>query len=86
MSHNILMIAYTNYSTDPRVMREAEALVNVGYDVDFLALKRNGEPKKEVINGVNVIHLNQYRYRGNSNILYLFSYILFFYRVFLYSI
>ena len=75
---NILMIAYTNYLTDPRVIREAETLVKAGYKVDFLALKREGDPDQEMINGVNVIHLNQFRYRGESSFSYIMSYIFFF--------
>lgn len=85
MKDKILMIAYTNYPTDPRVIREAEALVLAGYDVDFLALKREGDPNTEIINGVNVIHLNQLRYRGESNLQYLLSYLLFFFKVLAYS-
>ena len=45
----ILMIAYTNYSTDARVRREAETLANSpGYDVSFLALKEDYQPKNMV--------------------------------------
>lgn len=51
----ILMAAYTNYRRDPRVKREAEALVEEGHDVVFLARRQPGEPNKEVIAGVEVI-------------------------------
>lgn len=78
MKNKVLMVAYTNYSTDPRVIREAESLVKDGYDVEFLALKRKSDPEEEVINGVKVIHLNQTRYRGSSNFFYAFAYIQFF--------
>jgi len=80
----ILMVAYTNYSTDPRVMREAEALIKNHFEVDFLNLRRSGDKKNEVINGVNVIHLNQKRYRGSSSILYVLTYLLFFLKVFIF--
>jgi len=80
--YNIAMIAYTNYSTDGRVKREAEALVENGYLVDFFALKRTGEPIFEIVNGVNLYHLSQQHYRGSSNFKYIMCYIGFFIRVF----
>lgn len=79
---SILMIAYTNYRTDPRVIRAAEAAVNDGYDVDYLALRREGEPPVEVVRGVRVIHLNQYRYRGRGLFRYMLAYLSFFVRCF----
>ena len=60
----ILMIAYTNYEIDPRVIREAQAAANAGFEVDFLALRRPGEPPLENLRGVTVYHLAQSRYRG----------------------
>ena len=74
------MIAYTNYTTDPRVIREAEAAVSSGYNVDFISLKRPNDTNKESINGVNVIRLRQFRYRGSSSIKYIISYLEFFVR------
>ena len=85
MSHStnrdcVLMIAYTNYQTDPRVIREAEAAVSGGFDVDFIALRRDGEPPRELIRGVRLIHLNQTRYRGAGVLWYVLSYLQFFLR------
>jgi hypothetical protein len=74
------MIAYTNYQTDPRVIREAEAAVSGGFDVDFIALRRDGEPPRELIRGVRLIHLNQTRYRGAGVLWYVLSYLQFFLR------
>lgn len=79
---SVLMIAYTNYRTDPRVIREAEAAVSAGFEVDFLALRRNGEPDVEMIRGVRVIRLKQYRYRGGGFLRYVMSYLNFFVRCF----
>ena len=79
---SILMIAYTNYRTDPRVIRAAEAARSAGFDTDFIALRRENDPHEESINGVNLIHLNQLRYRGRSVIGYVFSYLEFFVRCF----
>ncbi len=78
----VLMIAYTNYRTDPRVIREAEAAAGAGFEVDFIALRRDHDPPVELINGVRVIHLNQLRYRGDGLLRYLASYAEFFVRCF----
>ena len=53
----ILMMAYTYYESDPRVIREAEAAVDGGFDVDFLALRSPGSPPTEMVRGVRVIQL-----------------------------
>jgi len=79
---SILMIAYTHYRTDPRVIRAAEAAVNDGFDVDFLALRREGDFPVEMVRGVRVLHLNQYRYRGRGLFRYMLAYLFFFIRCF----
>ena len=76
------MVAYTYYESNPRVKKEAEALVEAGFDVDFLSLKRIGENSFQKVNGVNVFRLNCQHFKGRSNIKYLLSYINFFIRVF----
>ena len=76
------MVAYTNYKTDARVMREAITAFEGGYSVDFISLKRNNELKRENINGINLYRLNQERYRGNNNIKYLLAYFEFLIRCF----
>jgi len=76
------MIAYSNYQTDPRVIREAEAAVSGGFEVDFLALRRENDPAVEMIRGVKVIHLNQSRYRGSGQGRYMLSYLEFLVRCF----
>ncbi len=80
MPKNILMIAYTNYSTDARVIKEAETGIKNGFQVDFIALKEGEKTLTEKINGVNVIKINQYQYRGKSYIRHLLSYMNFFIR------
>ena len=76
----ILMIAYTNYRTDPRVIRAAEAAAGAGFDVDFIALRRPGDPAEETIKGVRLIRLNQTRYRGGGVLSYMLAYLVFFLR------
>lgn len=76
------MIAYTYYLSDPRVKKEAEALAESGFDVDFISLKSPYESSLQCVNGVNLYMLNCRHYKGKSNIKYLFSYVNFFFRVF----
>lgn len=79
-TERILMIAYTNYRSDPRVIRAAEAAAGAGLEVDFVTLRYDGDPKVEVVNGVRVIHLDQGRYRGGGLLAYTLSYLQFFVR------
>ena len=76
----ICAVAYTDYASDPRVRREAEALVRAGAEVTFLALRRPGEPHEETIDGVRVRHLPVARHRGGGARGYLLSYAAFFMR------
>jgi glycosyltransferase involved in cell wall biosynthesis len=72
------MVAYTNYLTDARPRREAEALASRGDEVDFIALSEHGRPSNEKICGVHVRRLALVRYRGGSSTKYLLSYLAFF--------
>jgi glycosyltransferase involved in cell wall biosynthesis len=79
----ILMMAYTYYESDPRVIREAEAAVDGDFDVDFLALRKKGTSAAEIVRGVHVIRLNQGKYRGGGHATYILAYLAFFLRCFL---
>lgn len=74
----ILMAAYTNYRRDPRVKREAEALVKTGHRVVFLARRQPGEPDREVMEGVEVIKTVYLFQRCTSIWEYILDYITFF--------
>jgi glycosyltransferase involved in cell wall biosynthesis len=74
------MIAYTNYETDPRVIRAAEAAAEAGFEVDVIALRRLGQPPVEIVRGVRVWRLPQERYRGRSRMGYVLAYLMFFLR------
>lgn len=73
----VLMIAYTHYESDPRVIRMAEAAVDAGFAVDVIALRRLGQLPREAIRGVQVYRV-QARYRGNSLLRYIGEYVRFF--------
>jgi glycosyltransferase involved in cell wall biosynthesis len=73
----VAMVAYTRYESDPRVRREAEALIRAGLAVDFVALRRPAQPAHEVVDGVNVFRVRMDRYRGASGARYIGSYLRF---------
>jgi glycosyltransferase involved in cell wall biosynthesis len=79
-THRICAIKYTQYRSDPRVRREAEALAARGDDVTVLALREAGRPALDYIEGVRVIGLPVERYRGGATARYLASYARFFAR------
>jgi len=82
MRKTILMVAYTHYLTDARVIRAAEAAVEAGFEVDVLVLRRVGFPAVEMVRGVRVIRLNQHKYRGSGVLNYCLTYGEFFLRCF----
>ncbi len=82
MKKTVLMVAYTHYCSDPRVIRAAEAALDAGFEVDFLALRREGDSPVEVVRGVRVFHLNQRKYRGGGLLSYCLTYSAFFIRCF----
>ena len=73
----ICMVAYTNYLSDARPRREAEALVRRGDKVDFIAVGEKDRPSEETVNGVRVFRVKQLRYRGGVRQNYLFAYLRF---------
>jgi glycosyltransferase involved in cell wall biosynthesis len=79
----VFMAAYTNYRRDPRVKREAEALVEAGHRVVFMARRQAGEPDRETIAGVEIIKAPGVKDRPTSFAEYLADYALFFVMIFL---
>jgi glycosyltransferase involved in cell wall biosynthesis len=59
------MVVYSFYETDNRVRRYAETLAKLGHRVDVLAIRKKGQPVREVIEGVNV-HRIQRRIRNEK--------------------
>jgi len=78
---SVLMVAYTNYRRDARVRREAEALVDAGHAVKFLARRQADEPANETINGVRVVKYGGLTHGKRSKLAYALDYALFFCRV-----
>jgi glycosyltransferase involved in cell wall biosynthesis len=74
------MLAYTFYENDGRVMRYAEALVQDGAAVDAIVLRREGQPREEIVHGVRVIRIQQRRKDERSKWSYLWRIAQFFIR------
>ncbi len=74
------MLVHAYYEEDPRVRREAEALVASGRPVDVLALRRPGMPSRDTLDGVTVHRLPVQRHQGAGIGRYLAEYAEFFAR------
>lgn len=74
------MIVHAYYEEDPRVRREAEAVVASGRPVDVFALRQPGDPAQVVIEGVCVHRLDVQRHQGAGIGRYLLEYAEFFLR------
>jgi glycosyltransferase involved in cell wall biosynthesis len=66
-----------NHYPDIRVEREAKALLDRGYVVDVICLRREGEPKRERMGDLSVHRLPGKRRRGASPLLQLWEYVTF---------
>lgn len=75
MKKRIAMLAYTVLSLDSRVIREAKAAIEGGYEVDVYTLN---ETAKDKINGVNNIYSRQWQYKGKNKVRFVLSYLRFF--------
>jgi glycosyltransferase involved in cell wall biosynthesis len=71
------MIAHTYYEEDPRVRREAEALVSRGRPVDVIALRRPGDGPDGTLNGVRIARIDVQRHQGAGLPVYLTEYLSF---------
>jgi glycosyltransferase involved in cell wall biosynthesis len=70
----VLMIVHSYYDEDPRVRREAEAIVASGRPVLVLGLRRPGEPADGELAGVRIRRLDVQRHQGASLFTYLAEY------------
>ena len=73
----VAMLTHSYYEEDPRVRREAEALVAAGRPVDVFALRRPGDDAEAVIDGVRVHRLDVQRHQGAGLGTYLREYLAF---------
>ncbi len=71
------MIVHSYYDEDPRVRREAEALVRAGHEVDVFALRRPTDPPEGTLAGVNLRRHDVQRHQGAGVGVYLREYLSF---------
>ena len=76
----VLMIVHAYYEEDPRVRRQAEALVAAGRPVTVIGLRRDGDPPDTMLGGVRVRNLDVQRHQGAGLGTYLGEYLEFFVR------
>jgi glycosyltransferase involved in cell wall biosynthesis len=67
-------VAGNQYRADPRLRRQAEALVAHGYAVDVICQARPGEPAVERICGVRVWRVGGAKYRGDNPARYFLAF------------
>lgn len=73
------MVVHAYYPLrEPRVEREARALVSQGYQVDVICLRAEGEPPLANEDGVRVYRLPIKRHRGSGQAVQLLEYLAFF--------
>ena len=53
----VAMVTFSPYPYDPRPRRALDALVQEGATVDLICLGTDGDPKREVLNGINILRL-----------------------------
>ncbi len=77
------MVVHAYYPIgEPRVEREALALVAKGFQVDLICLKDQGEPETEQIEGINIYRLPVRRHKGKGIFIQLLEYFSFFFLAF----
>lgn len=73
------MVVHAYYPIgEPRVQREAEALIDSGYEVDVICLRQPGESTQDIVYGVNVHRLPVRRHKGRGVVVQLLEYLTFF--------
>jgi glycosyltransferase involved in cell wall biosynthesis len=70
----LCMVVHSHYPSDPRVRREAEAMLAEGWDVDVICVPDGGEPEAESVNGVRAWRMPVRRNRFGSQASYLMEY------------
>ncbi len=70
----IAFVTHSHYPRDPRVSRQAQALVASGWHVHVVCLRATGEPRSEEVRGVQVRRLPIDRHRGAPLVVYLLEY------------
>lgn len=76
----VLIIRHAYYPSDPRVRKEAEALIDKVYEVDVICLRNKSEQSRDNVYGVNIYRIPlSHKRRGVTRYIfeYTISFILF---------
>ncbi len=73
----VAMLTHSYYEEDPRVRREAEALVAAGRPVDVYGLRRPGDDAEGLIDGVRLHRIDVQRHQGAGVGTYVREYLAF---------
>lgn len=79
--HPFVLVTHSYYEEDPRVRRQAEAVLASGRPVDVIALRRPDDAAEGDVAGVHVTRLDVQRHQGAGLGTYLAEYLAFFVRV-----
>jgi len=76
---NVCMLAYAHYLNDARIKFYVRTLEDQGHLVDIIALKGDGEPAVEARASGTIFRLMK-KYQGGSTVMYVWSYLKFFWK------
>jgi glycosyltransferase involved in cell wall biosynthesis len=62
----VAMVTFSAYPADPRPRRAMEALIGEGASIDLVCLESDYDPRREVLNGVDVLRLPLKHRRGGK--------------------
>ena len=79
--HPVVLVTHSYYEEDPRVRRQAEAILAAGNPVDVISLRRPADPPDGLVSGVSVHRIDVQRHQGAGLGTYLGEYLAFFVRV-----
>jgi glycosyltransferase involved in cell wall biosynthesis len=71
------MLAYAEYDNDTRIVRYARALVSRGDSVEVIALRQPGQKRREMVNGVSVLRIQEREPNDGRRLFYLAGVFLF---------
>jgi glycosyltransferase involved in cell wall biosynthesis len=74
----VCMLGYTFYEIDSRVRQYARALVERGDEVEFIGLRKPGQPAEDIVEGVRVFRIQERSFDEKGKLSYLFKLLRFF--------
>jgi len=74
----IAIVVHSYFEEDPRVRRQAAAIIESGRAVDVISLRRQGDPALGEVDGARVHRLDVQRHQGAGIATYLAEYVAFF--------